>query len=140
MKLSIVNQIGQFFFAFIRCWVLKGKYTMIYPINALIWNTPQFVKWYQRVKILLILEFVMEGNLKERSLIPTKKRRWKFWNWTRWSSQIWMQSVINLHKLKKMTISSKMVHIWSPGYTHSYDLNLWRIITFFPIIYFVNDE
>ncbi len=39
------------------------------------WSTPWFVKWYQRVKILLILEFVMEGKLKERSLTPTKKKR-----------------------------------------------------------------
>jgi hypothetical protein len=50
-----------------------------------------------------------------------------------------MQSEINLHKLKKMTISAKMVHIWSLGYIGSYDLNLWKVI-YFSIIYFVNGE
>lgn len=75
------------------------------------WSTPWFVKWYKRVKILLILEFVMEGKLKERSLTPRKKKGGESFEIGQGGAHKFMQSEINLHKLKNMTISAKMVHI-----------------------------
>ncbi len=81
----------------------------------------------------------MEGKLKERSLTPTKKKGGESFKIGQGGAHKFMQSEINLHKLKKMTISAKMVHIWSLGYIGSYDLNLWKVI-YFSIIYFVNGE
>ncbi len=74
MKLSITNQRGPFFFAFTRVWVLKGKNTIIYPINAYILEHPLVCQVVSKGKNL-IDSWICNGGQTQGTILNSHKKK-----------------------------------------------------------------